>query len=122
MHALWRLTLASRSCDMSGTVRSCCREYNRERYAIYHEGNDSQSSNVGLSSTNVKWATFEVRAAGENIKVEALEVVANQTAAIGMDNAKVFLNGVQVGPTKDLVDDANPDVRNRIRFRLVLRR
>ena len=68
----------------------------------------SPSENVALSSTNVKWATFEVRAAGEDIKIEAMKVWLDQTAAEGMDNAKIFLNGVQIGSTKDLVDAANP--------------
>ncbi|MEK7554306.1 MAG: peptidoglycan-binding protein [Patescibacteria group bacterium] len=64
----------------------------------------SQSTNVSLGATNVKWATFELRAAGEDVKVESLDVQANTTADHGLDNGKVFLNGVQVGSTKDLTD------------------
>ena len=70
----------------------------------------SPSTNITVGSTNALWATFEFRAAGEDVKIEAAKVWLDQTAAAGMDNAKVFVNGVQVGSTKDLVDDANPDV------------
>lgn len=65
----------------------------------------SQSTNVALGATNVKWATFEMRAAGEDVKVENLDVRATASAGTrGLDNGKVFLNGVQVGSTKDLTD------------------
>ncbi len=68
------------------------------------KANSSQSSNVALSATNVKWATFELRAAGEDVKVESLDVQANTTIDRGLDNGRVFFNGVQVGSTKDLTD------------------
>ncbi|MBI4133595.1 hypothetical protein HY478_03200 [Candidatus Uhrbacteria bacterium] len=65
----------------------------------------SQSTNVSLGATNVKWATFELRAAGEDVKVENLNVRATaSTGTRGLDNGKVFLNGVQIGSTKDLTD------------------
>lgn len=65
----------------------------------------SQSSNVSLGATNVKFATFELRAAGEDVKIEGLNVMATASAGTrGLDNGKVFLNGVQVGSTKDLTD------------------
>jgi len=67
----------------------------------------SQSSNVSLNATNVKWATFELRAAGEDVKIESLDVQANTSLDRGLDNGKVFLNGVQVGSTKDLTDAAD---------------
>lgn len=68
------------------------------------KANSSQSSNVSLGATNVKWATFELRAAGEDVKVESLDVQANTSRDAGLDNGRVFLNGVQVGSTKDLTD------------------
>ena len=68
------------------------------------KANSSQSSNVALGATSVKWATFELRAAGEDVKVESLDVQANTSLDRGLDNGKVFLNGVQVGSTKDLTD------------------
>lgn len=68
------------------------------------KANNSPSTNVALGSSSVKWATFELRAAGEDVKVESLDVQANTTLDHGLDNGKVFLNGVQVGSTKDLTD------------------
>lgn len=65
---------------------------------------NSQSTNVSLGATNIKWATFELRAAGEDVKIESLDVQANTSLDRGLDNGKVFLNGVQVGSTKDLTD------------------
>jgi len=72
---------------------------------------NTPSSNVSVGATNVKWATFDFRAAGEDVKIEEMTVWLDQTsgATAGMDNAKVFVNGVQVGSTKDLVTDTNPD-------------
>jgi len=65
---------------------------------------NSLSSAVAPGISNVKWATFEMRAAGEDVKVESLNVNANTSADRGLDNGKVFFNGVQVGSTKDLTD------------------
>ncbi|OGG45153.1 hypothetical protein A2673_02100 [Candidatus Kaiserbacteria bacterium RIFCSPHIGHO2_01_FULL_50_13] len=67
---------------------------------------NSASSAVPPDTSNVKFATFELRAAGENVKVENLEVRATSAGNTGrgLDNGKVFLNGVQVGSTKDLTD------------------
>jgi len=66
----------------------------------------SPSSNISLGATNVKFATFEMRAAGEDIKVDNIDVKATSAGntARGLDNGKVYLNGVQVGSTKDLTD------------------
>jgi len=96
--------------DISGTTAAASANTIASGTLSITKANSSPSENVGLSSTNVKWATFEVRAAGEDVKIEAVKLWLDQTAAAGMDNAKIFLNGVQIGPTKDLVDDANPDV------------
>ncbi len=69
---------------------------------------NSPSSNVSLGGTNIKFASFELRAAGEDIKVDNLNVMATaSTGTRGLDNGKVFLNGVQVGSTKDLTDATN---------------
>ncbi len=70
---------------------------------------NSPSTNVAVGATNVLWSKFEVRASGENVKIEALNVWVDQNAADDMDNVKVFLNGVQVGSTKDVATDSNPD-------------
>lgn len=71
----------------------------------------SPSTNIPVGATNILLAKYEVRAAGENVKIEAAKVWIDQTsaAAAGMDNVKVFLNGAQVGSTKDVITDNNPD-------------
>ena len=95
--------------DISGTTAAANANTIASGTLSITKATNSPSENIALSSTNVKWATFEVRAAGEDIKIEAMKLWLDQTAAAGMDNAKIFLNGVQIGSTKDLVDDANPD-------------
>lgn len=66
----------------------------------------SPSSDIAVASTNVKLGKFEFRAAGENVKIENLDVNVNTTGGTegGLDNGKVFFNGVQVGTTKDLTE------------------
>src|SRR3989344_2077610 len=74
------------------------------------KANNSPSSNVSLGASSVKWASYEFRAAGEDVKVESLNVNVNTTTSDdGLDNAKIFLNGVQVGSTKDLPDDTDTE-------------
>ncbi|XKT75380.1 MAG: hypothetical protein ACJKSS_01160 [Patescibacteria group bacterium UBA2103] len=64
----------------------------------------SRTDNVAVDATNVKWATFEFRASGENVKIEAITVDADTSVAGGLDNGKVFLNGAQVGSTRDIAE------------------
>jgi len=71
------------------------------------KANTSPSSNVTLGASNVKFATFELRASGEDVKVESLNVNANTDSDRGLDNGKVFVDGVQVGSTKDLTDNGD---------------
>jgi|CXWL01.1.fsa_nt_gi hypothetical protein len=68
------------------------------------KANNSPSSAVSLGATNVKFASFELRAAGEDVKIDNVDIQANTTLDRGLDNGKIFLNGVQVGSTKDLTD------------------
>ncbi len=70
------------------------------------KANTSPSSNITLGSSNQKFATFELRASGEDVKIESLNVNADTSAGAqaGLDNGKVFVDGVQVGSTKDLTD------------------
>jgi len=65
---------------------------------------NSPSSNIAVGASNVKLASFEFRAAGEDVKIEAMTVDADTTGAGGLDNGKVFVNGVQVGSTKDIAE------------------
>ncbi len=66
---------------------------------------DSPTANVSVGASNVKWASFKIIANGEPVKIDNLNVSADTSAsALGLDNGKVFLNGVQVGSTKDLAE------------------
>ncbi len=66
---------------------------------------DSPTQNVSVGASNVKWASFKFLANGEDVKVESLNVNVNTSVHNGgLDNGKVFLNGVQIGSTKDLVE------------------
>ena len=70
---------------------------------------DSPTANVAVGATNVKWVSFNMLASGENVKVSDLYVVASSSVSNvidgvgGLNNGKVFVNGVQVGSTKDIV-------------------
>ncbi|GEM_PF-3193385 len=67
---------------------------------------NSPSDDVSTGATNVKLATFDFRASGERMKIENLDVNVNTASAGegGLDNGKVFVNGSQVGSTKDLTE------------------
>lgn len=62
---------------------------------------NSPSGDVALDATNVKVASYEVKATGEDVKISSLKVAAN-TSGTGLDNGKLFLDGVQVGSTSDI--------------------
>jgi hypothetical protein len=65
---------------------------------------DSPSGDITLSSTNVLLGSFEFRATGEDIKIEALNATSTTGASssAGVDQVKIFVNGSQVGSTKDI--------------------
>lgn len=68
----------------------------------------SPTENVAASATNVKLATFKFEATGEDIKVSNLDIDTTTSSGVnGLDNGKIYLNGVQVGTTKDLLESAN---------------
>ncbi len=63
----------------------------------------SPTSNAAVGSSSVKLATFDMLASGENVKVNDLYVyAATGTPATYLANGKIFVNGVQVGSTKNL--------------------
>lgn len=63
----------------------------------------SPSQDVSVGATSIKLATFDMLASGENTKVNDLYVyVTTSIHAGGINNGKVFFNGVQVGSTKDI--------------------
>jgi hypothetical protein len=69
---------------------------------------NSPNQTVAVGSSNVKWASFNMLASGENVKVSDLFVTASTSVngvisgAGGLKNGKVYFNGVQVGSTKDI--------------------
>ncbi len=69
----------------------------------------SPNSTVARGASNVNWATFDMLASGENVKVSDLYVYASTTASSGaldgvggLKNGKIMVNGVQVGSTHDI--------------------
>lgn len=70
---------------------------------------NSPTQNVAVGASSVKWASFSMLASGENVKVSDLYVYASTTlssgakaGAGGLKNGKIFVNGAQVGSTKDI--------------------
>jgi Putative peptidoglycan binding domain len=65
---------------------------------------DSISGNVTNESSGITLAAFDVKAAGERMKVENLRLgIIAGTATVGsLRNAAVFVDGVQVGSTKTI--------------------
>lgn len=65
----------------------------------------SPSTNITVGATNVLLSSFEFRASGEDVKIEAATLDVDTTGSgsgYGLDNVKVFVNGAQVGSTKDV--------------------
>lgn len=68
----------------------------------------SPSANIATGATSVKFATFAFLASGEDVKVQDLYVVASSSVSGvisgvgGLNNGKIFVNGVQIGSTKDI--------------------
>ncbi len=63
----------------------------------------SPTQSVAVDATNVKFASFDFLASGENVKVNDLYVYADTSGSGGLDNGKIMVNGVQVGSTHDIV-------------------
>src|SRR6185295_10498300 len=64
---------------------------------------DSPTANISVGATNVKWASFKMLASGEDVKVDNLNVLADTSIHNGgLQNGAIFVNGVQVGSTKNL--------------------
>ncbi len=65
----------------------------------------SPSGNVVNAANNVALAQFQLKAAGERVKIESLRVsatVANDTSVGALRNGAVYANGVQIGSTTDI--------------------
>ncbi|HUY05282.1 MAG TPA: peptidoglycan-binding domain-containing protein [Candidatus Paceibacterota bacterium] len=69
----------------------------------------STNQNIAAGATSVKWASFDLLASGENVKVADLYVEASSTLSTGgvdgvggLNNGMIKVNGVQVGSTHDI--------------------
>ncbi|HVW82828.1 MAG TPA: peptidoglycan-binding domain-containing protein [Candidatus Paceibacterota bacterium] len=68
---------------------------------------NSATNDVAVGATSQNLATFDMLAAGENTKVQDLYVCATVSGSgagtgEGLQNGKIYFNGVQVGSTKNL--------------------
>lgn len=63
---------------------------------------DSPSGNVTLQSSSQTLARFEVKAAGEPIKIESLDVKWTGSNRGNIRNGALFANGSQIGSTADI--------------------
>jgi len=68
---------------------------------------DSPSGNIVDGGTNVTLAKYEVKAAGEPVKIETLYVsaVVSTSAVSYLRNGALYANGVQIGSTSNLYDN-----------------
>lgn len=80
---------------------------------------DSPSGNVALDSLSYEVAKFDLTAHGEDVKVTSFDVYVTGatdsvgTNNLGLDNVKLYLDGVQKDSTRDITDD---DVANATTF------
>ena len=67
---------------------------------------DSPSGNIVDGASNATLAKFEIKAAGEKVKIETLYISANisDASASGLRNGAIYANGVQIGSTTTLYD------------------
>lgn len=66
----------------------------------------SPTGNVAAGATGVTLAKFDLKATGEDIRINSLPILSVVTSANDIDNAKVYFDGAQVGSTADLTDAA----------------
>lgn len=71
------------------------------------KANSSPSSNVAKDGTSIKLGSFEFRAAGDDLKIEQLSVNVDTSVDAGLEQGKIFLNGSQVGSSKNLSEGSN---------------
>ncbi|MBI3337268.1 MAG: hypothetical protein HY005_01425 [Candidatus Staskawiczbacteria bacterium] len=70
---------------------------------------DSPSGDIVDAASNALLAKFELKAAGEKVKIETLYISANvNTSGVsGLRNGAIYANGVQIGSTTTLYDPAD---------------
>ncbi|MEI6596886.1 MAG: hypothetical protein WCL13_01595 [bacterium] len=66
----------------------------------------SPSGDITKDGTSVVVGAWDLRAAGEDMKVKDLSVYALTAGTVkgGLDNVKIYVDGAQIGSTKDLTD------------------
>ncbi len=62
----------------------------------------SPTANIAVGASSQNWASFDMLASGENVKVSDLFVFATSSGAGGLQNGKIMVNGVQIGSTKNI--------------------
>lgn len=67
----------------------------------------SPTGNVARDYTDQEFARFQFKASGEAVKVTSLTATSSGGTAGGINNAKLYLDGTQVGSTADLAAAAN---------------
>ena len=67
----------------------------------------SPTGNVAKDYTDQEFARFNFKAAGEAIKISSLDATSSGGTAGGINNAKFYLDGTQIGSTADLAAGAN---------------
>lgn len=69
---------------------------------------DSPSGNVVIEASNASFGKFDVKAYGEAMKVESLRVSVTEddTEAMTLRNGALYLDGVQIGSTTAISDNA----------------
>jgi len=75
---------------------------------------DSPAGNVVNGASGVTLAKYDIKAAGENVKIESLDVqvkwTGSSTTAATLRNGKLMANGVQIGSTTNIdIDDTTFD-------------
>jgi len=67
----------------------------------------SPNGNVAKDYTDQEFARFQFKASGEAVKVTSLTATGTITSNTGLNNAKLYLDGTQVGSTADLATSTN---------------
>lgn len=92
--------------DASFTKRSTAEQTIGSGTITITKKSDSPSGNIVNGASNALLARYEIKAAGERVKIENLYVSANvNTAGVsGLRNGALYANGVQIGSTTTLYD------------------
>jgi len=88
---------------------------------IITKSSTSPSGDVTIESSGALLGRWDVKAYGEQIKVESLPFYVNHVGAaaeadVSLRNASVFANGVQIGSTQTLVGDDDGAVETTFNF------